>query len=240
MSTTVTYKGSTLATVSNNTKVLSTEGKYLEDDITLVDVTQGGSATLGEKSISSNGTYNASSDNLDGYSKVVVTVPTGPAKTSSDLTASNLTVTAPAGLYASDASKTLSDANLVAGNIKKDVTIFSVTGTYEGGGGGNFESGTFTPASDTKNFTATVSFEPSGFQCSVAVSSITGTDNTWKTYGFSYLNSTDGGFDFLRYGATNNSAQRRDSSQWGYSNGTFTHTTYGNMLSGLTYAWVAW
>lgn len=31
--------------------------------------------------------------------------------------------------------KVKGDANLVAGNIKKDVTIFNVTGTYEGGGG---------------------------------------------------------------------------------------------------------
>lgn len=37
MSTTVTYKGETLATVSNNTKTLTTSGKYLEDDITLTD-----------------------------------------------------------------------------------------------------------------------------------------------------------------------------------------------------------
>ena len=58
------------------------------------------------------------------------------SKSSSDLTANNLTVTAPAGYYASAASKTLSDENLTAGNIKKDVTIFGTTGTYEGSGGG--------------------------------------------------------------------------------------------------------
>lgn len=56
-------------------------------------------------------------------------------RSSSDLTASTLTVTAPSGYYASNATKTLSDENLVAGNIKKDVQIFGVTGTYEGGGG---------------------------------------------------------------------------------------------------------
>lgn len=49
-------------------------------------------------------------------------------KTSSDLTASTLTVTAPAGYYASSASKTLSDASLVSGNIKSGVTIFGVSG----------------------------------------------------------------------------------------------------------------
>ena len=50
------------------------------------------------------------------------------SKTSSDLSANVLTVTVPAGYYASAASKTCSDANLVAGNIKSGVTIFGVSG----------------------------------------------------------------------------------------------------------------
>ena len=45
MSTTVTYKGSTLTTVNNETRTLTTQGKYLEDNITLVDVTSGGSGS---------------------------------------------------------------------------------------------------------------------------------------------------------------------------------------------------
>ena len=49
-------------------------------------------------------------------------------KTSSDLTESTLTVTAPAGYYASAASITLSDASLVSGNIKSGATIFGVSG----------------------------------------------------------------------------------------------------------------
>ena len=50
------------------------------------------------------------------------------SKSSSDLTASVLTVTAPAGYYASSASKTLSDAALVSGNIKNGATIFGIPG----------------------------------------------------------------------------------------------------------------
>ena len=42
MSTTVTYKGSTLTTVDNQTRTLLTSGKYMEDDITLTDVSGGG------------------------------------------------------------------------------------------------------------------------------------------------------------------------------------------------------
>ena len=44
MSTTIQYKGNTLATVSNNTKTLKTAGKYMEGDVVLTDVS-GGSVT---------------------------------------------------------------------------------------------------------------------------------------------------------------------------------------------------
>lgn len=45
MSTTVTYKGSTLTTVNNETKVLNTARTWLEGDITLTDETGGGGST---------------------------------------------------------------------------------------------------------------------------------------------------------------------------------------------------
>ena len=143
----------TLTGIANSIRTkLNTQATYKPGDMAaaISSISGGGSATLGTKTITSNATYNASSDNLDGYSSVTVNVPTGTAKSSSDLTANNLTVTAPAGLYSSDASKTLTDANLTAGNIKKDVTIFGVTGSYEGGGGGgaSYATGTFTPSSN--------------------------------------------------------------------------------------------
>lgn len=42
MSATVTYKGNTLTTAENQTRTLLTAGKYLEDNITITDVTSGG------------------------------------------------------------------------------------------------------------------------------------------------------------------------------------------------------
>ena len=42
MSTTVTYKGSTLTTAENQTKTLKTSGKYMEGDVIITDVTSGG------------------------------------------------------------------------------------------------------------------------------------------------------------------------------------------------------
>lgn len=54
------------------------------------------------------------------------------SKTSNNLTASGLTVTVPAGYYASQVTKSCSDSNLSAANIKSGTTIFGVTGTYTG------------------------------------------------------------------------------------------------------------
>ena len=39
MSTTITYKGSTLTTAENQTRILKTAGKYMEGDVIVVDTT---------------------------------------------------------------------------------------------------------------------------------------------------------------------------------------------------------
>ena len=202
MSTTVKYKGETLTTVSNTTKTLETKGTWLEDDIELTDVSGGGS-TLGTKSITNNGTYNASSDNLDGYSQVTVSVPASAVDSGTKSITANgnnqdvvgyaaVNVNVPNSYSAGDEGKVVSsgalvaqtahadvtpttsdqtidtttnnsikvkgDANLVAGNIKKDVVIFNTTGTYEGGGGGSglttVASGTFTAAGEAGSASA--------------------------------------------------------------------------------------
>lgn len=57
----------------------------------------------GTKSISANGT----GIDVTAYASVDVSIPTGTARTSSDLIVSGATVTAPAGLYASAASKSV-------------------------------------------------------------------------------------------------------------------------------------
>lgn len=52
MSTTVKYKGNTLTTVLSNTKTLKTAGKYMEDDVILVDDTvDGDSLGYGDASV---------------------------------------------------------------------------------------------------------------------------------------------------------------------------------------------
>lgn len=119
MSTTVTYKGNTLTTVSNATKTLKTAGKYMEGDVTLTDVSRA-APTIQSLSVTpseSAQTFNASG--VDGYKPVSVSavsstyVGSGIArKSSTDLTVSGATVTAPAGYYAESASKSVTTMTL--------------------------------------------------------------------------------------------------------------------------------
>ena len=101
----------------------------------------GDEPVLIDKTITANGTYNASSDSADGYEKVVVNVP-------SVTPTGNINITSTAQTDVSAyATAQVVDADLVASNIKKDVDILGVVGTYEGGGGGgssNVVTGSFT------------------------------------------------------------------------------------------------
>lgn len=133
-------------------------------------------------SVTANGTYTAPSG-TDGYSPVTVNVsgvtPTG-----------NIDITTTDQVDVTNyATAKVVDADLVAANIKKNVNILGVTGTYEGGsaggaydilativggtqslaitdasgGGGGFELvGTFTPTVSASNF-FNVFFKSGGF-----------------------------------------------------------------------------
>ena len=57
------------------------------------------------------------------------------AKTNITPTTSSQTITPDSGYDGLSSVQVNGDVNLTAGNIKKDVSIFNVTGTYEGGGG---------------------------------------------------------------------------------------------------------
>lgn len=97
MSATVTYKGNTLTTVNNQTRTLETAGTYLEDDITIVDVTGGGSPTLQTKSVTYTATTTTITDTVtadagyDGLDEVDVTVNAVPI--------ANFYTTAESGYY---------------------------------------------------------------------------------------------------------------------------------------------
>lgn len=58
------------------------------------------------------------------------------AQAAQTITPTTTDQTIASGKFLTGAQTIKGDANLVAGNIKKDVSIFGVTGAYEGGGGG--------------------------------------------------------------------------------------------------------
>lgn len=147
-----TYLDLSQDTVASAADIVAGKVGHLNSGVQVTGTYSGASPTLITKSITSNGTYNASNDNADGYSSVTVSVPaTTPSlqaktnisptessqtisadsgydglssvqinaisssyvgsgitrRSSSDLTASGATVTAPAGYYETAATKTI-------------------------------------------------------------------------------------------------------------------------------------
>lgn len=115
MTAKIEYKGETLATVKNGTKTMTTAGKYMEDDVAITDSidlqTKTKTYTPSETQQTETITADAGKDGLDEVGVTVgaissTYVGTGITRRSStDLSASGATVTAPAGYYENPASK---------------------------------------------------------------------------------------------------------------------------------------
>lgn len=158
----------------------------------------GGSATLIEKSITANGTYNASSDSADGYSKVVVSVPASAVDTGTKSITANgnnqdvvgyaaVDVNVPNTYAAGDEGKVVSNGALVAQtsdtvttNDTYDTTLInSLTVNVSGGGGGlEYEEGTYTAASDSN---PTITFSNSHNTAPIFVIFVDSTGNAQTT-----------------------------------------------------------
>ena len=185
MSTTVSYKGSTIATATNQTKVLETEGTWLEDDITITDVTAAPSLQAKSNIAPTTSSQTITADpGYDGLSSVQINaMPSGSASPAATLSGNNATATVSSSnlvltksilnspnvsagyvamASAGSTAVTLSTpaTNLEAGNIKNGVTIFGVTGTYSGGAT-NIVQGTFT-TNATRASTGTVDIPYTG------------------------------------------------------------------------------
>lgn len=242
MSTTVSYKGQTLATVSNQTKTLLTEGKYLEDDITLVDVS-GGGAVLGTKNITANGTYEAEDDSLDGYSEVTVAVP-------------NSYSAGDEGKVVSNGALVAQTSDTVTANDTYDTTLInSLTVNVSGGGGSSKETGSFVVSgASVRSFTIPVTAQHTHVQ--VVIHGFTGsTDLSTAPYGANHLIYVcmDDTLKIYTAAATNYDGKNTtagigrgfpDYASFGASSITSGDVSVGGsaryMVDGATYDWEAW
>lgn len=172
----ITYNNSAITLNESGTEVLETSGTYLTDDITVAYTKLIGSASTPATTITANPTISVNASGLitasvSGSKSVTPTVSAGYVSSGTSGTVSvnggntqQLTTqtaqtimpttsdqTIASGKYLTGTQTILGDQNLVAGNIKKDVVLFGVTGTLESGGGGGlvYETGTKRPASDT-------------------------------------------------------------------------------------------
>lgn len=259
------------------------------DDDSIASVTgtaQTGGSTLGTKTVNENGTYNASSDNLDGYSQVTVSVPASAVDTGTKSITANgsnqdvvgyasVDVNVPNTYSAGDEGKVVSsgalvaqtahadvtpttsdqtidtttnnslkvkgDADLVAGNIKKGVEIFCVTGSYEGGGGSiPVETGTMTPSTNAESANFSISFEPVYFAL-FTTPSLVATDSTWRVCSSEMLiKDVFAAGQMARLNSGNVQVQNANVPTFSYSNGTLSVNFTGRTLkSGVTYTWYA-
>ena len=141
-----TMEASSAPTLQEKTVTPSTSAQSITadngyDGLSKVTVNAMPTATQATPSItvSSAGVITASSTQSAGYvvagtKSATKQLTTQAAKTVTPTT-SNQTAVA-SGIYTTGAVTVNGDANLVAGNIKSGTTIFGVTGTYKGSGGG--------------------------------------------------------------------------------------------------------
>ena len=107
------------ALVSQASQTYTTNGTFDTTAINSVTVNVAGGATIGAKTITANGTYNASADSLDGYSSVMVNV----LQFGTLLKTESLGTIAPSGTGAATTGKTVS----VTGVYDYDLLVWDIS-----------------------------------------------------------------------------------------------------------------
>lgn len=123
------------------------------------------------------------------------------------------------GTYLTGAQTISGDAGLVAGNIKSGVTIFNVTGTYTGGGGGGMNKQIYFGSDQV----AANTYTATDVKLKVAVT------GTYKISWCGWRNTTSG---------TSGSQLYKNGTAIGTANTSFTITNYGQVvtLTGISLA----
>ena len=175
MSTTVSYKGNTIATVSNNTKTLLTQGKYLEANVILTDVSQSAPTitALTVTPTTSQQTFNSGS--VDGYKPPTATkgavsnhsVSVTPSVTNSTGYISGGTKTGTAVTVS--ASELVSGSETKTANGTYDVTNLAEVVVNVSGGASNMVTGTFTPGTAGTVASLTIPYTGSGYPIAAAI-----------------------------------------------------------------------
>ena len=246
----LTYQGSPVSYIGNGQIIGSTDTSnepflaYMRTSTQLAFVTtdaagtitlkmelqQSSSATLIEKTITANGTYNASSDSADGYSSVTVNVPTGtptiqsltvnPSTTQQTFNASGVDGYKPVTVSA------VTQTNLTADNIKNGTTvtisngtsnIYSVTGTYSG------EGGTSKNTQVVQGTTRTTSSTLTAIGAEMTVSKT----GTYDVYWSAFRSSTSSSYTYATQLFIDNTA-------YGTENATWSNHVQNNHLTGVS------
>lgn len=139
-----TYSNGTLTIdmVANSASTRFLSGQVYTYELSTVGTGSGGSANVGTKTITANGTYDAGDDSLDGYSEVTVNVP-DPADYTSASTALGISKPITSGITA-----LTTYANEITGESDTNLSdaVRSLADGY--GQGGEEETGTFTASED--------------------------------------------------------------------------------------------
>lgn len=141
-------------------------------------------------------------------------------------TTSNQTIAS--GTYLTGTQTISGDSKLIASNIKKGVSIFGVTGTYEGSGSANIGTKTITPSSETSStlsFTG-LSGEPIAFFLrNISTMSSSSSSSSRYVFNMLYDGSSVKGNEYVRSGNIN---PITSGYSYTYNNGTLTLRSTGN------------